>query len=229
MPGQDVVTGSLFKVSQLAGCEMTQGGSLMMLERVQSAPSGWLFFLIFALGGLYVWIRAYYGSMIIQTVQATTNYHVTLQMFRDNSIVQKQLDNVLYLCYFLNGAFFMYLLEMWFERIPYGLQGAALYLFNMVLLAGIFLGRVLLVNVTGLLFNRVNIFREYLFNIFIYNKLLGIVLLPLLPLILYTNGWIQKGFVWISVIVVLLTVILRVARSLVFSLRKDISILYMFL
>jgi hypothetical protein len=229
MPGQDVLSGSLFKVSQLGGAEFTAGGSMMMLERIQTTPSGWLFIMLFGLIGFFAWIRAYYGGMILQTVQATTNYQVTLRMFRDNSMVQKQLDNVLYLLYFLNGAFFFYLLEMWVERFPYGLHGAALYLFNIALLAGVFLARLVLVNVTGFLFNRMEIFREYLFNIFIFNKISGMVLLPLFPFLLYTTGWIQEAFFWMSVIVVLLTVILRVARSMIFSLRKDISILYMFL
>lgn len=229
MPGQDILSGSIFKVSQLGGGEITTGGSLMLMERIQTAPPGWLFILFFGLAGFYAWIRTYYGNMILQTVQATTNYQVTLRMFRDNSVVQKQLDNVLYLLYFLNGAFFLYLLEMWFEKFPYGLHGAALYLFNIALLAGVFMARVVLVNVTGFLFNRVGVFREYLFNIFIFNKILGIGLLPLLPFMLYTGGRIQQAFFWIAGIAVLLTGMLRVARSVIFSLRKDISILYMFL
>jgi len=229
MTGQDSISGSIFKDSQLAAGDFPAGGELLMVERIQDFPATWFFFMLFALIGVFAWIRSYYGSLILQTVQATTNYQVALRMFKDNSVVQKQLDNILYLFYFLNMAFLLYLLEMWTHQLPYGLHGLTLYLFNLVMLAGIFLARIVLLNVTGFLFNRTAIFREYLYNVFIFNKLLGIIILPLLPLMVYTNGVIQQVFYWTAVVVVFLTVLLRVARGVVFSLRKDISKFYMFL
>jgi hypothetical protein len=228
MPGQDSIAVSVFRMSHLAGGDLPAGGMLMM-ERVYAPEPTWYFFLLFALAGLLAWIRSYYGNVVVQTVQASANFQVTLRMFKDNSVLQKQMDQILYLFYFLNTAFLLYLLEMRFHMQPYGLHGVVLLLFNLALLAGVFMTRVLMLNMTGILFNRIGLFREYLYNIFIFNKLLGIIILPILPLMIYTGGWVRQVFYFSSIVVVLLIVLLRVARGIIFSMRKDISIFYLFL
>ena len=229
MPGQDSINTTVFKLSQLEGGTLSQGSGLLMMERVQAFPPAWFFFLIFALIGFLAWTRSYYGNVVLQSFQAATNYQVTFRLFKDNSVLQKQQDQILYLFYFLNMAFMLYLLEMRFHIQPYELHGVTLYLFNLALLAGTFMARIVLLHTAGMLFDRTDMFREYLYNIFIFNKLTGIVILPLLPLMAYTSGWIQPVVYWAALVVVFLIVLLRVTRSVVFSLRKDISIFYMFL
>jgi hypothetical protein len=112
---------------------------------------------------------------------------------------------------------------------PYGLNDGLLYLFNLAMLLGIFFGRIVFVNLTGFLFNRVKIFREYLYNAFIFNKLMGLAVLPLLLLVVYTTGALREVFFWLAVSAVILVVIMRFIRGVVFSFKKDVSIFYMFL
>ena len=112
---------------------------------------------------------------------------------------------------------------------PYGLQGGSLYFFNLALLVGIFFGRIVFVNLTGFLFNRLKIFREYLYNTFIFNKLMGMAILPVLLFVVYTTGVLQEVFFWLAITIVTLVVFMRLIRSLVFSFKKDVSIFYMFL
>lgn len=228
MWGQDSISEAVFRFSQLAGGTLPAGNELSAVEQVQVFHPAWFFFLLFVFAGFLAWIRSYYGNVIIQTFQASTNYQVAIRMFRDNSLLQKQLDQALYLFYFLSMSFLLLLLETGFHLQPYGLNGINLFFFNLAFLVGIFLARIVLLNVAGFLFDRVNLFREYLYNIFIFNKLAGICVLPLLPLMAYTGGWIRDIFHWTGIVVVLLIVLLRVARSIVFSFKKDISIFYLF-
>ena len=109
------------------------------------------------------------------------------------------------------------------------MDGGLQYLFNLGLLVGIFFGRIVLVNLAGFLFNRLRIFREYLYNSFIFNKLMGVIILPLLLFVVYTTGIVQKVFFWMALTVVALVIIMRFLRGVVFSFRKDVSIFYMFL
>ena len=112
---------------------------------------------------------------------------------------------------------------------PYGITGGSLYLFNLALLLSLFLGRAFLINATGFLFNKVSINREYFYNIFIFNKLMGILLLPLLLFVIYTDGILQMVFQWIAFGALSTILIMRIIRGVVFSFRKDVSIFYMFL
>ena len=227
MPGQDTVVHAIFKGSALESTSYT--GGLELLERMPLHQPTWYFVFLFLLIGLFAWIRLYYGNILIQTVQASTNFQVANRMFQDNSLLQNQLDIALYLFYFLSVAFMLFHLEMRIGLKPYELQGASLYLFNLGLLAGLFMSRTVLFNAAGLLFNRLKLVREYLYNIFIFNKLSGMAVLPLMFLLVYTRGSIQEVFFWMSVFVLAGIIIMRIIRGIVFSYRKDVLVFYMFL
>jgi hypothetical protein len=113
--------------------------------------------------------------------------------------------------------------------VPYRLGGLLLYLFNFALLVGLFLSRTLLVNLMGSLFNQLALLREYLYHTFIFNKLLGIIILPLSLFVVYTQGIIQQIFIWISFGALGVILVMRIIRGVSFSFKKDVSIFYMFL
>lgn len=203
-------------------------GQEILLRAAIHQPT-WYFIYLFLLAGFFAWIRVYYGNIIIQTVQATVNFQVANRMFNDNSLLQNQLDSILYLFYFLSMAFMLYFVELRVEFIPYSLNGWGLFLFNLALPAGVFLGRLLMLNVAGILFNRIKILREYLYNIFIFNKLMGMAVLPLIFLLVYTRGMLQDVVFWLSICVMGGIFLMRMIRGVVFSYRKDVLIFYMFL
>jgi len=199
------------------------------LERIPLHQPAWLFLMFLILLGFLSWIRLYYGGIFMETLQASSNFQVASRMFKDNSILQTQLDNILYIFYVFSTAFFLYLLENKFQWMPFALKGFRLYAFNLGLLAAVFMLRVVLVNLAGFLFNRLSVFREYLYNTFIFNKLIGISVLPVLLFAFYTRGVLQEIFQWIAIGAVTSLVFMRIIRGIVFSYRKNISKFYMFL
>lgn len=203
--------------------------NLDWIEKVQTNQPAWLFILLFALVGFFAWIRIFYRNLFAQTLQASANFQMASRMFMDNSVLQKQLDQALYVLYIISAAILLYLAEERFRIKPYGLSGPGLFFFNIFLLSGLFLSRLLLVNFSGYLFNSVTLFREYMYNTFIYNKLIGVVSLPLLWFLLYTRGTLQEVFQWTTLASVLVILLMREVRGVVFSFRKDVRISYIFL
>jgi hypothetical protein len=203
--------------------------SLEWIERAQMHQPAWLFISLFVLAGIYAWIRIQYGSILIQTIKSSANFQVASGMFMDNSLLQKQLDNVLYFFYFLSVGYLMYIAETRFRLFPYGFTGGKLFLFNLGLLSGMFLTRMVLMYLAGFLFNRLRIFREYLYNMFIFNKILGISVLPLLIFVVYTTGFLREMFHFAALATVSAIFVMRLIRGIVFSFKKDVSIFYMFL
>jgi hypothetical protein len=202
---------------------------LRIADKLPIHQPTWYFIYLFTLAGLIAWIRLYYGNILVQTVEAATNYQATSKMYNDNSLLKKQLDRFLHLVYFFSIAFFLLVLEQQKGFHPFDLKGPWLLLFNLGLLTGLFLFRVVLHSITGVLFNCVGTVREYLYNMFIFNKLLGLSVLPFIFLLLYTPEVLQKILFWVSVLVASGIIFMRLIRGLVFSYRKDISIFYMFL
>lgn len=203
--------------------------SMVWTDKIQVHHSAWLFIALFVLLAFYAWIRVYYGSILMQTIQASVNFQMAARMFKDNSILQKQLDNILYVFYFLSTSLILYVAEIRFGLEPFGATGFSLFFINLVFLVMVFLARVVLINTAGFLFNRIRIYREYLFNMFIFNKLIGLSILPLLLFVVYTKGILQDILQWLTIATFLVLLLMRLLRGFVFSFKKDISIFYMFL
>ena len=199
------------------------------VQRMPPEHPAWFFVWVLILLSFFAWIRSYYGNTLLGTLQAALNYQASGRMFLDNSVLQRQLDSILYLFYILSTGFALFAFENRFQRYPFELEGIKLYLFNIGLLASLFFIRVLLLNLSGFLFNRLRIFREYLYNINLYNRLLGIVLLPTFLFAFYTKGILRDVVFWTIGGLILVVIIMRIVRGLVFSFKKDISIFYMFL
>lgn len=199
------------------------------VEKAQIHEPAWYFIYLFILLAIYAWISIYYGNVLIQTFQASTNLKHSSRLFKSNNLLQTQLDRILYVLYVLSLAFMLYFLELRYEIRPYELQDGLLFLFNIALLAFLFLGRIVLHNIAGFLFNRLNIVREYLYNTFVFNKLSGLAALPLMLLMVYTRDLLQEIIIWASYCILLVIFLLRLIRGIVFSYEKDIFNFYMFL
>ena len=203
--------------------------TLEMAPRIFIIQPIWLFMYLFVLLVFFAWIRLYYRKILTQTVQASTNFQVASRMFQANSQLQNQLDKVLYVLYFLSLAFLLFIAEERMDIIPYDLNGGLLYLFNFTLLVGMFFGRMVLLNLAGFLFNQLKIFKEYLYNTFIFNKLMGLAILPLLLFVVYTTGVLQEVIFWVTLTIATVVILMKVIRGVVFSFKKEISLFYMFL
>ena len=199
------------------------------VERAQIHEPTWYFIYLFILLGICAWISIYYGNVLVQTFQASTNLKLSSRLFKSNNLLQNQLDRILYVLYVLSLSFLLYFLELRYEIRPYDLQDGLLFLFNIALLAFLFLGRIVLHNMAGFLFNRLNIVREYLYNTFVFNKLSGLVALPLMLMMVYTRGLLQELIIWTSYCLLLAIFLLRFIRGIVFSYEKDVFNFYMFL
>ena len=153
MQGQDTTMLAIFSGSGIEHAPDFTAAGLQIMEKVQVQQPTWYFIYLVLLFGLFAWIRLYYGNILTQTVQASTNFQVANKMFKNNSLLQNQLDGALYMFYFLSMAFLLYYMELRIGLFPYEMQGGLLFLFNLALLAALFLGRVVLHNITGILFN----------------------------------------------------------------------------
>lgn len=224
-----IPTDTIFRIQGIVSDADLNESGMALLPRAEIHHPTWFFIYLFFLLGYYAWIRVYYGDVFTQTLKATGNFQVANRMYLDNSTLKNQLDRVLYFLYFLAIAFLLYYVEVRMELFPYGFNGALLYLFNLAMLVGVFLGRIALLNLAGFLFNQTKVFREYLYNTLIFNKLMGLVVLSILFFAVYTEGVIQDVLFWFTLGLVALIFLMRLVRGMIFSFKKDVLIFYMFL
>lgn len=195
-------------------------------------PTGqpaWYFIYYFILFSGMAVAQFYFGSLIKSSFTSAIRFNITVNRYKDNSQVQRQIDNILYTNYFLSLGFFLFFLETTLGLHPFGLQGPLLLLLNVAFLFVFFLFRIVLLNLVGHLFNRLALFREYNYHAFTYNKLLGLIMLPLGFISVYTSQNLQTILIYISAAVILLIVTLKILRGISFSLKRHVFSFYLFL
>ncbi|MFZ5939101.1 MAG: DUF4271 domain-containing protein [Bacteroidota bacterium] len=192
-------------------------------------PAAWYFMFILLDLSLLAWVKMNFGASFLRTIEASFNFQTAVRMYNDNSQLQRQLDSILNFFYFLNGAFMMLILENQFRLYPFGQEGFLLFLINFTALSAYYLLRSGLVRIAGHLFNRANLFREYSYHVSNYNKIIGLAIAPFIILLIYLREDLRIYFLYLVIILLLSVYILRIIRGLIFSWKRDVFILYMFL
>lgn len=205
------------------------GAVIAWTERAVPHLPFWIFLAVFLLLGALAWIRVAYGSLLQSFFESLGSYQVAARLFKDSNLLQKKLENILSAYYFLSMALLFYYLELRFNLSPYGISGIALYAFNLAFLVAVALLRILLLRVSGTMFAQQSLFREYLYNIQLFSKILGIILPPLMLLALYTSGLLNQLVFGLLLVLLLGFLILRLLRGMIFSFKKGLSKLYMIL
>jgi hypothetical protein len=197
---------------------------------VISAPDqAWIFYFFIILITGYAVARAFLGQLLSSTFYSVLRYNTALSMFKDNSQLQRQRDNALHALYFITTGFFLMLLAQDLNLHPYGFAGFRLFIFLSLVVPGFFYLRIMLLNLLGVVFYNRNLYREYLYLSYSYNKLIGIILLPLNFILVYTTGTLREVFMIFTLVALGVLLILKVFRALQFSIKHNVFNFYLFL
>lgn len=217
----DPISGELlFNTSSI----IQNGGFLM-----QESSHTWYFYLFMLLFVTYALARALLGRLSSSAFMATIKYSLAASMYNDNSQLQRQRDNVLYVFYFISMGFFsMLCMEKW-EKTVFELVDFELFIFSSGAIFILFYLRIFTLNTIGYIFDKRELFKEYLYQSYSYNKLMGIVFLPLNFVIVFTIGFIHEIAVYFSLSILIVLVVFKLFRAVVFSIKKHIFNFYLFL
>lgn len=130
-----------------------------------------------------------------------------------DQLLQAKLPSLLFnILFTITGGLYVYLMFRHYHNIPQ-LKPVPLMLFCVVLLAVIYLGKFLSLKFTGWLTGHNEVTNTYLFVIFLINKIAGILLLPFVIILAFSDSGLVSGIVVISFIFICLLVLLRFYRS----------------
>jgi len=193
-----------------------------------NVPAWQFVFLLFMLAG-YAVARTYLGRLSSSTFMAAVRYNNSASMYKDNSQLQRQRDSVLLLFYFLSSGFFGMIMLSRENMFPYHFTDYKLFLFLTFISLAFFYSRTVLLIFIGHVFNSRELFREHLYHGYAFNKLLGIVLVPLNLLLVYSGGILHEITIWLSIAIIIAIILLKLYRGIIFSIRHHVFNFYLFL
>ena len=189
----------------------------------------WYFFILIGVILVFAWIKLIYTKFLNDLFSSVFNYHLSQKVYNEAGIVRKHVGYALIGIYNISGALYLFVLSRYFNIIPFGLSGIQLFFFFTGLLLAIMVFRIILTRLIAVIFVSEEKFSEFIYHFYSYNKILGLLLLPFLLFIPYTEGLLQQILVITSLCVVGLVYFTRLIRILIFIIKNVVFLFYLFL
>jgi hypothetical protein len=213
------------------GDPVLPGKELLRMEPVPigknslASPDWFLLFILLSIA-LFAWVRMFYDKYLVPVFVATINYQESFKLFRDKNILYGRFSLGLNAVYIINVA----LLALFASR----LIGASLpmnslflnYLLISVLLVLLYLLRIMIDRILGEVSLSRAEFLEYLHNIFILNKAVGLLLLPIIIGIAYLPPPFPTPLIYSGLAIVVAGYLLRILRGAQIFIKNGFSIFY---
>lgn len=199
-------------------------------EQVQGfQKTDWMIGILIVSFLLFGFLNIRFGKFIKILVEASYNYFLSRNMQEEKNIVCNNVFRMLNLLFFINFAF---LLALWtnYNHIEIFSQAGIglffIYLAFLILSYGL---KSLFFLILDFIFLTQKSFANYNATIFIYNRVYGIALLPLLFFIPFVSENLTKFFFLVSLIGFILFYFARILRGIQIGIKNKISIFYLIL
>lgn len=181
----------------------------------------WEFMVILLLVSGFTIIRVLYFKTIRQVFMAAFSLTGTRQLLRDENLLVQRATVILTVLFNLIGAFFLYQVSMAFDWpgdfIGNGLGRFILFAFG---LSAVYSLKFIVLRISGFIFESIKPVSAYIFNIFIINNVLGMILLPAIVCINFLPIAISRPLILGSIVLIGLAFIYRVIRGVLIGLSS---------
>lgn len=178
---------------------------------------------------LFATVRLIFNKYLSQLAQATINYSTFTRVFRERYFNLLHASFRLDIIFNLILALFSYQLLTAY-RINFGLKSTFyLYLICLGAVIAYFILKKVVYILTGIMTESKREVKEYLFSITVYNRILGLFLLPLTAIIAFVPVYQPELFLFLGLGIIGIFYLLSLRRGAKIFLRKHFSILYLIL
>lgn len=160
------------------------------------------FYVLLGLFFYFAVVKTLFGKYLSNLLSIFLRITLRQQQLREQ-LLQTPLPSLMLNIFFLltGGLYASLLLEYYHYKANSNFWVQSLYCVG--ILAVIYIGKFVLLKFTGWVFNLTKATDTYIFIVFLVNKMLGMLLLPLLVLIAFYGGQSQQVFVTLSLILVI--------------------------
>jgi hypothetical protein len=189
----------------------------------------WLMGIIIICLIVLAWLKLFYHKFINHTVISFWNFQLSKKEFRNRNIFARRVAFILNLNFILIGGLFIYLVLNHLQINPLQLKPFPYYLCLTIILASLLLIRHILLIMTGYIFNRQEYFKEYLHQIFLIYKNIGIYFIPLVIAIAYVHDNLRIYLIITGLVLLVMAYLFRFVRGIQIIIKKDVLIFYLIL
>jgi hypothetical protein len=189
----------------------------------------WMFAIIVVLLILFAWIRVGFGRFVNTVVQASYNFFTARRIFEEANVVRSRIFIFFNLLFFINISLFTSQSIDFFNINPSGFKGFSLFGICFAMFFLIYMFKSFILWLLDFLFLTQGGFSSYNFTIFLYNKVYGLLLIPIVSVLPFVSIYFAQIIIYIGIGLFGLFYIFRIFRGFQLALKNRLSIFYLFL
>ena len=188
----------------------------------------WIIGVVLFSAFVFAWIKMFYNRNYQNIIKSGINYQYAYKLVKEGNSVSYRVNTFLNFVFYMNFAMFLFL-SIKLLGYDVKLQEWKIYLLIFSLLLIIYTGKSFVFNILGFIFNNKSSVNEYITNIGIYNKILGVFLFPIIIAIPYISLQFKLPLMYIGIIAIGLSLIFRFLRAFQIAFKIKLSIFYLIL
>ncbi len=198
-------------------------------KKIFRSNPDWLVGVMLAAFLLFATVRLIFNKYLAQLLHSSVNFSTFTRLFRERYF------NLLHASFRLDVVFNLEFTLLMYQflsihKINLGFSKTySLYIFCFGLVVAYFLGKRIIYYLLGILTETKPEVLEYLFCITVYNRVLGVFLLPLTAIIAFVPLTIAESLLYLGLLIVIVFYLMALARGMKIFLKKQFSISYLIL
>ncbi len=210
--------------------ETKYGDNNIVLDPVLRADNNpdWLLGVFFVILILLARIRLYFGKYIIPIIYSGISIQSFQNLYRNRNSHYIQAGINFHLIFFLTTGLFLFQMFgiYWPEPGRGSPPGIRAYLVIILILAGWLLLKYIVHWLIGLISDEKSLFNENYHSVLLYNKTMGVFLIPVVLGLAYIDSPVSKFLVYAGVGIIIIIYILRIFRLIILFISNRVSIFY---
>ncbi|MGF1584644.1 MAG: DUF4271 domain-containing protein [Bacteroidales bacterium] len=178
---------------------------------------------------LLAWIKLIYVQFLTPVLVSAFNYKESVKLYHGKNAPAQNAFLILNVIFAINGGLFLLFVSGFFNLDLPDIKPVLLFLGAFACLVLLYMLKSFSLKLLGFLFDKQRLFSEYSYNISLYNKIYGLLLLPLVVGILYGSDVIHDTIIYAGLALGGVFYLLQLFRGFEIIVRKDFSIFYLIL
>ncbi len=178
---------------------------------------------------LFGWIRVGFGRFVQLAIQASYNFFTARRIKEESNVMRSRVFHFMNLLFFINLGLF---LSQWvdFQNIAlFELNGFLLFILIFMVILLFYSLKGLVLTFLDFLFLSKGAFTYYNSTVFIYNRMVGLLLLPLISVLPFVDISITPWLFYLGFLIIALLYFFRISRGIQIGSKIRLSIFYLIL
>jgi hypothetical protein len=178
----------------------------------------------------FSWIRMVYQKYVVQVVTSMLNYQASIRLLRGKNVLFRNMAFGLNFVFAINIGLFIFFFIQYYnlnQIYPAGFISVAIYSVGIII---IYTLKTLVCKLIGNIFMVKEQFAEYVHNIHLYNKNMGLFLFPIVIVFPYiTSNQVKPVILYLGLTIIIVMSLLLIYRGFQIIMRNGVSTFYLIL